>query len=78
MINNKVPIDTVRQMLDHASPEMTARYATIKHQTLRREFDQYQQRINVRGEVIHLDLAGPGIRRADRLRRPAVWLPPDE
>jgi hypothetical protein len=38
---------------------MTARYATIKHQTLRREFDRYQDRINIRGEVIHLDPDGP-------------------
>ena len=59
MINNNVPMDTVQQMLDHSSPEMTARYATIKHQTLRREFDRYQDRINIRGEVIHLDPDGP-------------------
>jgi hypothetical protein len=38
---------------------MTARYATIKHQTLRREFDRYQDRINISGEVIHLDPDGP-------------------
>ena len=36
MINNEVSMDTVQRMLDHASPEMTARYATIKDQTLRR------------------------------------------
>lgn len=59
MINNNVPIDTVQQMLDHSSPEMTARYATIKHQTLRREFDRYQERINISGEVVHLDPDGP-------------------
>jgi integrase len=59
MINNNVPSDTVQQMLDHSSPAMTARYATIKHQTLRREFDRYQDRINIRGEVIHLDPDGP-------------------
>ena len=59
MINNEVPIDTVQRMLDHASPEMTARYATIKDQTLRREWERYQERINIRGEVIHLDPDGP-------------------
>jgi hypothetical protein len=59
MINNSVPSDTVQQMLDHSSPAMTARYATIKHQTLRREFDRYQDRINVLGEVVHLDPDGP-------------------
>jgi len=59
MINNEVAIDTVQRMLDHASPEMTARYATIKDQTLRREWERYQQRINVQGEVIHLTPDGP-------------------
>jgi len=54
-----VPMDTVRRLLDHDSSEMTARYATIKDQTLRREWERYQQRINVRGEVIALDPAGP-------------------
>jgi integrase len=59
MINNEVPIDTVQRMLDHASPEMTARYATIKDQTLRREWERYQERINIAGEVVHLDPDGP-------------------
>jgi hypothetical protein len=59
LINNEVPLDTVRRLLDHESPEMTARYATIKDQTLRREWERYQQRINIRGEVIRLDPDGP-------------------
>jgi integrase len=59
MINNEVSMDTVQRMLDHSSPEMTARYATIKDQTLRREFERYQERINVQGEVVDLDPAGP-------------------
>ena len=41
-------------MLDHGSPEMTARYATIKDQTLRREWERFQQRINIQGELIPL------------------------
>ena len=59
LINNEVPLDTVRRLLDHESSEMTARYATIKDQTLRREWERYQQRINIRGEVIPLDPDGP-------------------
>ncbi len=47
MINNEVSLDVVRRMLDHGSPEMTARYATIKDQTLRREWERFQQRINI-------------------------------
>jgi hypothetical protein len=49
----------VRRLLDHNSPEMTARDALIKDQTLRREWERYQDRINVRGEVIPLDPSGP-------------------
>jgi len=59
MINNEVPIDTIQRMLDHSSPQMTARYATIKDQTLRREWERYQDRINVLGEVVHLEPDGP-------------------
>lgn len=57
MINNEVSLDIVQRMLDHGSPEMTARYATIKDQTLRREWERFQQRINIRGELIPLDPA---------------------
>jgi integrase len=58
MINNEVPLETVQRMLDHATPEMTARYATIKDQTLRREWERFTQRINVQGELIPLEPAG--------------------
>jgi integrase len=61
MINNEVSLDTVQRMLDHGSPEMTARYATIKDQTLRREWERFQQRINIAGELIPLDPAGSAI-----------------
>ena len=54
MINNEVSLEIVQRMLDHGSPEMTARYATIKDQTLRREWERFQQRINIRGELIPL------------------------
>jgi len=59
LVNNEVPLDTVQRLLEHNSPEMTARYAQIKDQTLRREWERYQQRINVRGEIVPLDPAGP-------------------
>jgi hypothetical protein len=36
----------------------TARYATIKDQALRREWERFQQRINIQGELIPLDPAG--------------------
>jgi hypothetical protein len=58
MINNEVSQPTVQRLLDHISPTMTARYAHIKDQTLRREWERYQQRVNVRGETILLDPNG--------------------
>ncbi len=58
MINNEVPLDIVQRMLDHGSPEMTARYATIKDRTLRREWERFQQRIDIRGELIPLPDTG--------------------
>jgi hypothetical protein len=54
----EVSLETVQRMLDHASPEMTLRYATIKDQTLRREWERFQHRVNVRGELIPLEPAG--------------------
>jgi integrase len=59
LVNNEVPLDTVQRLLDHNSPEMTARYAQIKDQTLRREWERYQERINIRGEIVPLDPNGP-------------------
>jgi hypothetical protein len=53
MINNEVSLYVVQRMLDHGSPEMTARYATIKDQTLRK-WERFQQRINLHGELMPL------------------------
>ncbi|UTI63908.1 site-specific integrase [Paraconexibacter antarcticus] len=58
MINNDVSLPAIQRMLDHDSPQMTLRYARIKDQTLRREWERYQDRITIRGEVIRLDPAG--------------------
>ncbi|HWT23978.1 MAG TPA: hypothetical protein VN213_10775 [Solirubrobacteraceae bacterium] len=54
MIDNDVSMDVVQRMLDHGSAGMTARYATIKDQTLRREWDRFMQRINITGELVPL------------------------
>jgi site-specific recombinase XerD len=40
LVNNEVSLETVRRLLDHGSPEMTARYAQIHDQTLRREWER--------------------------------------
>ena len=59
LVNNEVPLETIRRLLDHSSPAMTAVYAHVKDQTLRREWERYQERINIRGELIPLDPDGP-------------------
>lgn len=59
MVNNRVPLEIVQRMLDHSSPEMTARYATIKDDTLRREWERFSQRVNIHGQVIGLEGDGP-------------------
>jgi integrase len=59
LVNNHVPFEIVRRLLDHNSGAMTARYARVKDATLRREWEAYQQRINIRGEIIALDPDGP-------------------
>lgn len=78
MINEHVPEIAVQQMLDHSSPAMTRVYAKIHNATLRREFDRYQERINIRGEVVRLDPAGPLSDAAwakERLGRAKLTLP---
>lgn len=49
----------MRRLLDHDSPEMTARYATLKDETLRGEWERFRERINIRGELLPLDPDGP-------------------
>ncbi len=59
LINQGVPQHVIQRLLGHASPQMTARYATLHDTTVRRAFDQYcQQRVNVSGERIVYDPAG--------------------
>jgi integrase len=58
LINREVDLFAVQSLLDHDSPEMTVRYARMSKETLRRKWEQGQQRINIRGEVVPLDLDG--------------------
>jgi len=58
LINQGVPQHVIQRLLGHASPQMTARYATLHDTTVRRAFDEYcQQRVNVAGERIVYDPA---------------------
>jgi len=58
MINEKVPMLVISRLLDHSSTAMTEVYARLSDETMKREFEKYNQRINIRGEVIPIDPAG--------------------
>lgn len=52
MINNGVPQVMVQNYLGHTSPEMTARYAHIHNETLKKAFKGYQNKlINIHGKI---------------------------
>ncbi len=59
MINRGVPQRAIQDFYGHASPEMTAHYAKLHDQTLRREFDAFLDRVNRRGERV--DVLPPGV-----------------
>jgi integrase-like protein len=59
MLNGGVPQSVVQRWLDHSSPDMTARYARLRDETVREEWQRWQERVNVRGEVVALESAGP-------------------
>jgi integrase len=58
LVNKDVDLFSVQALLDHDSPEMTWRYARMSQETLRRKWEQAQQRINIRGEIVPLDIDG--------------------
>lgn len=58
LVNKDVDLFSVQSLLDHDSPEMTWRYARLSKETLRRKWEQGQRRINIRGEVVPLDVDG--------------------
>lgn len=60
LINAGVPQHVVQKMLGHASPQMTARYATIHDATVRAAFDDYQQRrVDIHGRHLPFDPDAP-------------------
>jgi hypothetical protein len=58
MVNNDIDLFSVQSLLDHDSPDMTMRYARMNMETLRRKWEEAQRRINIRGEVVRLDIDG--------------------
>ncbi len=60
MINQGVPQHVVQKLLGHASPQMTARYATIHDTTVRAAFDDYQRRrVDIAGQRLDFDPDAP-------------------
>ncbi|MCA1677556.1 MAG: site-specific integrase [Actinobacteria bacterium] len=58
MVNDGVPLPVIQKLLDHDSITMTARYAQLHEETLRREISRWHERVNVRGERIALPTEG--------------------
>jgi len=58
LINRDVPQEVVRVLLDHESTQMTAHYARITDQTVRRRWEQ-ATKVNINGEQVTLDPDGP-------------------
>lgn len=60
LINHGVPQHVVQKMLGHATPQMTARYATIHDATVRAAFDDYQRRrVDITGSRLDFDPEAP-------------------
>ena len=58
LINKDVPQEVIRVLLDHESSEMTAHYARLTDQTVRRRWEE-ATRVNIRGENVSIDPDGP-------------------
>ena len=58
LINRDVPQEVVRVLLVHSSTQMTALYAKITDQTVRRRWEQ-ATRVNISGERVTIDPDGP-------------------
>jgi hypothetical protein len=58
LINLDVPQEVVRKLLDHDSHQMVAHYARLSDKTIRRHWER-ARKVNVSGEVVTLDPAGP-------------------
>ncbi len=59
MVNEKIPLTVIQKVLDHGSIEMTAHYARLHDETVKREVDRWHERVNIRGERIALPIDGP-------------------
>jgi integrase len=77
LINRDVPQEVVRRILDHDSPLMTAHYARLHDDTVRRHWEA-ARKVDARGEQVALDPDGPLAEAAwanQRLSRATQALP---
>jgi integrase len=58
LINKDVPQEVIRVLLDHQSTQMTAHYARMTDQTIRRRWEE-ATKVNINGERVTLDPDGP-------------------
>jgi len=58
LINRDVPQEVIRVLLDHQSTQMTAHYARITDQSVRRRWEQ-ATKVNIKGERIDIEPDGP-------------------
>jgi integrase len=63
MVNEKIPLTVIQDVLDHGSIEMTARYARLHDQTIKQAVIRWHERVNIRGERIALPSTGHWSRR---------------
>jgi integrase len=54
LINNEVPQETVRRLLDHASHQMTSHYARLSDKTIREQWER-ARKVNIAGEQLTTD-----------------------
>ena len=59
LVNEGVPLSVIQRVLDHGSIRMTAFYAHLDDETVKREMHSFHERVNVRGDRIALPTDGP-------------------
>lgn len=58
LINNDVPQEVVRRILDHSSTEMTAHYARLHDTTVRRQWER-ARKVDIHGNTVALEADSP-------------------
>lgn len=58
LINNDVPQEVVRVLLDHGSNEMTSHYARLKDETIRKHWER-ARKVNCKGEEVTIEPDSP-------------------